>query len=239
MLGSVLIFISFAFYFIQFVLFSDMRNTVFYFLQDMAFVPIQVILVSLVLDQIISRREKQEKLKKINIVISAFFTEMGTSLIRTLSEFNLNFYELKTRMVINSDYEDEDFNKLLKIVDTFDFTVDSRKGDLIHFSSYMTDKKGYILGMFENPSLLEHDAFTDMLWAVFHIIDELDNRERLNELPDSDLDHLSGDIKRALKLLVTEWVFYMKHLKKEYPYLFSLAARKNPFCEECRVIISE
>jgi len=36
-------------------------------------------------------------------------------------------------------------------------------------------------------------------------------------------------MKRAHVLLIVEWLAYMKHLKINYPYLFSLAVRMNPF----------
>jgi hypothetical protein len=29
--------------------------------------------------------------------------------------------------------------------------------------------------------------------------------------------------------LIMQWLDYMKHLKHDYPYLFSLAMRTNPF----------
>jgi hypothetical protein len=91
--------------------------------------------------------------------------------------------------------------------------------------------------MFENSNLLEHDTFTEMLWAVFHIADELESRESLDSLPKKDLEHLAIDISRGYKLLVYEWIYYMNHLKKEYPYLYSLAVRKNPFSDNCSVIL--
>jgi hypothetical protein len=47
--------------------------------------------------------------------------------------------------------------------------------------------------------------------------------------------HLGGDIKRALGRLLGEWVDYMHHLKVEYPYLFSLAVRTNPFNPDAKV----
>jgi hypothetical protein len=43
------------------------------------------------------------------------------------------------------------------------------------------------------------------------------------------MEHLNFDIKRAYILLVNEWLSYMKHLKEDYPYLYSLAVRTNPF----------
>ncbi len=51
----------------------------------------------------------------------------------------------------------------------------------------------------------------------------------MKDLPDTDYEHLSGDLKRVYQLLVREWLSYMEHLKGAYPYLFSLAVRTNPF----------
>jgi hypothetical protein len=36
-------------------------------------------------------------------------------------------------------------------------------------------------------------------------------------------------MKRAYLLLISEWLAYLKHLKENYPYLFSLSVRTNPF----------
>ncbi len=47
---------------------------------------------------------------------------------------------------------------------------------------------------------------------------------------------MQRDIKRVYISLVEEWLRYLIHLKKHYPYLFSLAARKNPFNPEASVI---
>ena len=83
--------------------------------------------------------------------------------------------------------------------------------------------------LLENPNLLEHETFTELLWAVFHLAEELSHRESVEGLTTADYQHLAGDIKRAYELLIREWVIYMKHLKTSYPYLFSLAMRTNPF----------
>ncbi len=36
-------------------------------------------------------------------------------------------------------------------------------------------------------------------------------------------------MKRVYGLLTAEWLDYMKHLRDNYPYLFSFAMRTNPF----------
>ena len=54
-------------------------------------------------------------------------------------------------------------------------------------------------------------------------------RNSFDNLPEGDIEHLSLDIKRVFNRLVPEWIEYMRHLKEEYPYFFSLAVRTNPF----------
>jgi hypothetical protein len=76
--------------------------------------------------------------------------------------------------------------------------------------------------------LLEHEAFTDLLWAVFHLGEELRLREEIEGCCDGDLRHLAIDAERAYTALITQWLEYMIHLRKDYPFLFSLAARTNP-----------
>jgi hypothetical protein len=98
-------------------------------------------------------------------------------------------------------------------------------------------KRDFLLRLLENPNLLEHETFTEHLRAVFHLTEELTSREDLMGLPDTDYAHLSGDIQRAYGLLVHQWLDYMRHLKDNYPYLFSLAMRINPFDQSASPIV--
>jgi len=82
-------------------------------------------------------------------------------------------------------------------------------------------------------------GFTELLLAVAHLKEELGSRENLDALPETDLNHLAGDINRGYALLVEEWLVYLIHLKKHYPYLYSLAARKNPFNPNASAVIRE
>jgi hypothetical protein len=77
-----------------------------------------------------------------------------------------------------------------------------------------------------------------MLWAVFHLAEELEARGDFSKLPASDLKHLEGDIKRAYMAITVEWLWYMDHLRRQYPYLFSLAVRQNPFDASASVIVN-
>lgn len=94
-----------------------------------------------------------------------------------------------------------------------------------------------MLSLFGNPQISEHDRFTPLLRAIFHFAEELDARGQLTDLPDTDYAHLSVDINRVYALLIVEWITYMRHLKKHYPFLFSLAMRTNPFDAHASAIV--
>lgn len=224
-------------YFIQNLVFKSPRDTFFYLFQDLAFVPLQVIIVTLVLDQFLSAREKRDKLLKLNTVISAFFSELGAEAISYMSVSNVNLSDLKNSLSATSEWNEANFQKASKVVKSFQFQMDCKVTQLDTLREFLHDNKPYILKMFDNPNLLEHDAFTEMLWALLHVSQELECRESLEGLPKTDLAHLSNDVMRAYRLLTIEWVCYMKYLKIDYPYLFSLASRKNPFEGRRSVII--
>jgi hypothetical protein len=99
------------------------------------------------------------------------------------------------------------------------------------------EKGDLFVRQIENPDLMEYESFAELLWATVHLRDELAARSSLINLPETDLNHLANDAKRAYNLLVREWLDYLKYLKRRYPYLFSLALRTNPFSENISAII--
>ena len=107
--------------------------------------------------------------------------------------------------------------------------IDSRRADILTLLEYLQNRADLLLRLIENPIIQEHENFSELLGAVFHLRDELLNRSDLFKLPDSDRKHLEGDIVRIYRLLIFEWLRYIRYLKKSYGYLFSLAMRVNPF----------
>lgn len=239
LLGLLLVAISVVLFALQIYSFHTSRDTYFYLIQDLAFLPLQILIVTLVLEQILKGREKQDKLRKIKVVMSAFFIEAGSQTIRLLADYLQNPCQLAERLSIQANWKGEDYKAAIKTVKSFSYDIQSQTGELMELRDFLKDKRVYMLSMFENPYILDHDAFTDMLWATFHVSDELESRDTLVSLPEKDYLHLSGDMKRAFQFLLIEWLEYMKHLQKEYPYLFSIALRKNPLDDSCSVVIKE
>lgn len=239
LLFLLLVFISLIVYIIQLVQFHSPRDTAFYFLQDFAFLPLQVAIVTLILGNILNKREKQTRIKKINMIISPFFNEIGTDLMILFLQHYSPPQDLQEALHVKANWKSVDFQRVLLFICQYHFEMDSRIIDLLRLKSLLAQKRLFLLTVLENPNLLEHESFTDMLWAVFHLTDELQAREKLDELPDSDLNHLTIDIKRVFQALLQQWVLHLKHLQAEYPFLFSLEIRRNPFHNSGSVIIRE
>jgi hypothetical protein len=229
-----LLFISLLFYGIDFLVFGHAPDIAAGFLGNFAFLPIYVLFVTLVIERVIRERERQVIRQKLNMVIGLFFNEVGTDLLRNLTGFLDDPRDLIERLKVTVYWSDREFKEAASFLARWEQKVDSRTGDLACLRDYLVGKKGALLGLLENPNLLEHEAFTDLLWAVSHLLLELEARKSLTGLPDTDLNHLSGDIQRAYTYLLREWLIYMQHLKADYPYLFSLAVRMNPMDPEAR-----
>jgi len=237
LLSVVLIALSVVLYVLQIRIFHSQRDTLFYLFQDLAFVPIQVLLVTVIVDQVMRIREKIAMLNKLNMVIGTFFSEVGTRLLRSFSGFDHHFDHIRRNLIVTKDWTDLKFSKVAKDVGSYDYRLDYKRRDLDELKTFLVAKRGFLLRLLENQNLLEHESFTDLLWAVFHLTEELEARENLAQLSKPDGEHIAGDMRRAYGVLIVQWLAYMKHLKKEYPYLFSLAVRTNPFDPDVSVAV--
>jgi len=182
-------------------------------------------------------REKRTRLEKLNMVIGAFFSEVGTRLVAYFSDFDPKLDRIRKELVVTNDWSEQEFSSVSKRLKNYDYGVEIQKVELEDLANFLMAKRDFLLRLLENPTLLEHESFTELLRSVFHLTEELANREALTQLPDTDYQHLAGDIKRAYVLLVHQWFDYMKHLKDNYPYLFSLAMRANPFDQDASPIV--
>jgi hypothetical protein len=234
LLGSTLVVSSVIAYLVHYVLFRDSRHIFLYLIGDLAFLPVQVLFVTLIVDGLLSKREKTALLKKLNMVIGIFFNELGTPLLHSLASFDRGIGGIRQSLVPTQQWSGKDFTSARERFARYDPVVECEGGPLEELRSYLDGKRSFLLTLMENPNLLEHESFTDLLWAVFHLAQELDARKDLRGLPETDSAHLSGDIQRAYRMLLAEWLSYMRHLKEDYPYLYSLAARTNPFDPEAR-----
>ncbi len=236
-LGISLAILSAILYSIHYLIFRDPHHVFIYMVGDIAFIPIEVLVVTLIIHRLLADREKKAMLKKLNMVIGAFFSEVGLKLIPLFGKFDHKSEEIKKDLSRMKNWAAVDFKKASELIDDFEFCIDSNLGDLKSLQDFLSGKRNFLLRLLENPNLLEHETFTELLWAVFHLTEELEYRSNLDKLPQSDLEHISGDIKRAYVLLLNRWIDYVMHLRHSYPYLYSLAVRTNPLDNKASPIV--
>jgi hypothetical protein len=234
-LAFLLLILSLVIYGFDFLLFGRAGDIVSSFMGNLAFLPIYVLFVTLMIEKILKERERLVLLRKLNMVIGVFFSEVGTVLLGDFSVFLQNHDDIAAQLRVDGSWSPSDFRKAMAFFNKTELKVDCAKGDLEALKVFLLGKRDFLLRLLENQNLLEHDEFTDLLWAVFHLTEELDARQRLAGLPQSDLDHLANDTRRVFASLTREWLRYMEHLMNDYPYLFSLAVRTNPMNPAARV----
>ncbi len=238
LIGVILVTLSMALYILHFFLFHDAYHIWIYLIGDIAFLPIEVLLVTLVIHQLLESRDRRLKLEKMNMVVGAFFNTAGTRLMATLARNDRELRSIQESLLIRDTWTPADFSKVNACLRDHRCSVDVSRLDLQAFKEFLMQKEDFIVRLLENPLILEHEIFTDLIMAVSHLTSELAARETLTNLPEPDLQHLALDMNRVYERLVIQWLEYMQYLKVYYPYLFSLAMRTNPFDEHATAIIS-
>ncbi len=231
--------VSVAGYAVQIMVFHRPWDTEFYLLQDLAFLPIQVLLVTLVLNSLLRARERMELEQKMSMVIGIFFTQMGNDLLRLLSGFDKDLEGIRRIVSVQADWRDNKFTAVQKQLEKHKFAMDCHRADINELKQMLVGNCDFILELLANPSLLEHGTFTEILWSVSHLTQELALRPDLDHLPKADYEHLDVDMRRAYDKMVVEWLSYLRQLKEHHPYMFSLVVRMNPFLPNPSPIIQD
>jgi voltage-gated potassium channel len=190
-----------------------------------------------VVESVVSRAERQERLRKLNMIMGIFYSEAGTEFLRAFARLDSGAGEIRERLVVSTDPGPEDFERIRRCLEGHRYAIDESAADLVGVQALLEEKKEFLVRLLENPAVFEHEPFTDLLHAVFHLREELALRDDLSAVSAADRAHLAGDIARAYRHLAVEWLGYLQHLQKHYPYLFSLAVRRNPFGEDGSVAI--
>jgi hypothetical protein len=173
------------------------------------------------------------------MVIGTFFSEVGLELLRRFGNFVENAAQLEHDLLINPHWDKKKFREAQSKVSSFKYNIVIDVKRLEELRDFLKEKHSFLVRLLENPILLENQGFTDLLWAVFHLSEELNFRDSLQDLPQGDSSHLKTDLRRAYSKIVSEWIAYTEHLKGRYPFLFSLAARINPLNPKASPIVQE
>jgi len=222
-------------YGIHYAIFKDARSIFFYLIMDIAFLFLNVLIVALIINRLLEYRAKKVLLNHLNMAIGTFFSEIGMDVLKRCITFDLKPDDVRQKLAHPNTWKEPDYAKIRLNIISHVSGINSKSGDLEELKRQLVSNRPFLLSLLQNQNLLEHESFTDMLWATFHVTDELAHRKSTTNLSDADYKHLTGDITRMYQLVLICWIDYLKHLARDYPYLYSLAIRTNPFDGEAHV----
>lgn len=241
-LAALLLAMAVALYAVRLLAFNDpsMQNEMWRFLLgDVAFLFVQVPIMSMVIDGLIRRREREETRRKLNMVIGAFFSETGQSLLGEIAHADAGLAEVRDVLAPQPSWKAADYGRARAALQGHAPRVELEPHRLERLRDVLAAERSFVIGLLANQTLLEHQSFSDLLWALTHLGEELAARPRLDALTPADARHLANDVQRAYRLLGTEWLSYLQHLQVAYPFLFSLAVRTNPLDPSASVEVAE
>ena len=223
---------------------KDPEHVISYIWTHLGFIPVDILIVAFVLDEIISKKEKEAMLEKLDMIMSTFFSEIGNDLIGQLSSVNAHKADTNYLESIKN-WDDKDYeNKLKEIKDKnipfkADVSPENREEYLTNVRNLLVNKREFIINLLNNPNLLEKEEFSGLLTAILHLDEELEHRPDLSTVSDIDFNHLNGDMERIYNKLIHEWIYYLRYLNKHYPYMIALIVRTNPFDENADAYVKE
>jgi voltage-gated potassium channel len=189
--------------------------------------------------RILYRRERNVHRQRLNMLIGVFFTEAGNELLHIFTHFDPNIHSVRKDFAAAAQWSEKDFAVLRKRLKSYEHAVDHTKFDPDLLHQHLKNKGEFLIRQLENSDLTENETFTELLWSVVHLRDELAARSTLASLPEPDMVHLANDVKWAYSILTRQWLEYMLYLKRRYPFLFSLAVRTNPFALHRSAVVKE
>jgi len=188
-------------------------------------------------EMMLLNRERRERVKKINMVLGVFFSEIGTHLLAVFSSYDPDLDGLRRHLQIGPGWSAREFRAVQREIDRHRCKIDTTRVQLTALRDLLAGRRNFLVRLLENPVLIEHEAFAETLLAIFHLTEELAYRTDIDNTPEADAKHLAGDISRAYQSLLSRWLYYMENLEEHYPYLFSLALRVNPFNPQASPVI--
>ncbi|NRT70440.1 hypothetical protein [Clostridium beijerinckii] len=220
LVSFILILLSFIMFFIHYLVFGQLENTIYYSFMSLCFIPINILVVTLVFEKLVERRTKLERLSKLNMLVGLFFSDIGFTLLEiivagdaNIQYLNLDFTDLKTS------------NNKLK---SYEHIIVFEKINYPRLEKLVLESRDILSNLISNENILEHETFADLLMSLMHLRDEIIFLQ-YKTLTDDDSPHIKGDICRVYKALTSQWINYLSHLKKFYPYQYNGAIKFNPF----------
>ncbi len=215
--------LSACIYIAQLWIFHDPQTTFFYILQDMAFLPLSIAIATIIVGEVMSAREKKERIQKTKMLTSSFYSEMGAALMLQL--YRVSVCDSKISDIVAGRWAQsvEAVSALQDMLRSASIHVQITEEAYTEIRTLILEKQTQLLIIASNPVLLDHEDFTNMLWGIFHLVDEFRLRGEYVQLSQADRAHFNSDFADVLRMLLVNWVSNITYMQETYPNFFTQA----------------
>ncbi len=102
-----------------------------YLVDDIAFVFIQVLLVSMLLDGLMQRRNRETMLDKLNMIIGAFFSECGTDVLGRFARLDADLDVVRGDLLARMAWTARDYERAKQAFREHEPVIELSAGDLV------------------------------------------------------------------------------------------------------------
>lgn len=229
LIAIVLVIVSLILFYIQSRLFNDSSYIVSLIFANIAFIPLNTFFTAFIIENLIEKRNTYHKMEKLIMIKGVFFSEFGSELLEKLIKYDSDSNYISLEAHVNKNWGTKEFKEFNRVIDSHKFESNINRIQLLEISELINKNKDFLLSIITNPVLMEHEIFSDMTVALFHLKEELQDIYINTNYLCCDDAHLRDDIKNLYRLMTKNWAAYMKHLKDAYPALFVKAMIHNPF----------
>ena len=229
LIALVLVAASVLVYSINYLLFHDLHHIFLFLLSDLAFSFLEVIVVGLIIERVLSSREKQNILYKLNMISGVFFSKVGTKLLGLLLEMFKNREGICPCLSIGEDWTHSNFSNARNTLSKMDIKPEYMSADLQNLKDFLNRHDSFLFEIITDPVVLEHEEGVEVLWAVSHLSDEL-NSIKIGDKDSQETEEIIvEEAKRLYHILAIEWLNYMEFVQHKYPLYFKTLLHTNQF----------
>ncbi len=218
-------------YAIHYLIFRDLHHLAIFGLHELAFVPLEVILVTLGLDQLVEKTHREEARSKVSIIETLYFNESGGTMLRYLTSFDPDAARLRELLQVTEDWHSSDFRQAIRQLKSYPFLLDLDRIDFFGLHYHLSQRHEYYRSMLENPALTQSEAFTEMIMKIYLLWEELDGRTNLYQLPEKDRNYLAELLHEIYRELTEYWLDNVYNHSIHNRFRLHRAIESNPFME--------
>lgn len=215
---------------ILWIVLKDDKNLWYNQIFRFAFLPVQLLFTTVLVNSFIKVREKRQKLKLMSLQQNIFFTELGNGILKYLKKVDTNLEKIQKLLTDTKIQDDAFFNYFETHVSSYEGNINANAIYSQELLNYLVSKIELLHSFMRNPLLVENNSFANLLWSIYHFIEEFkfnsESGYEGKQKSTSEILHLFKDIEEKL---LREWVKYLINLRSFYPERFSYAILHSPF----------